>query len=70
MNKFDQEAASITARDSLFVLESTKLQPDNLFIGDKVLIYAHADNNNVYEQFWWVHASIVTDVLEKTFTYR
>ena len=52
MNKFDQEAASITARDSLFVLESTKLQPDNLFIGDKVLIYAHADNNNVYEQFW------------------
>ena len=52
MNKFDQEAAFISARNSSFVLESVKLQPENLLIGDKALIYAYADNFNVNENFW------------------
>ena len=52
MEKLDQEATAISARDSSYQLDPTKLQPDNLFIGDEGLIFAYADNFNVYENFW------------------
>ena len=54
MDKFDQEATSLSARDSLYELDSAKLLPDSLFIGDKILIFAYPDNYNVFENFWWV----------------
>ena len=49
MEKLDQEATAISSRDSSFQLDPTKLQPDNLFIGNKALIFVYADNFNVYE---------------------
>ena len=52
MDKFDQEAPFIAARDPSFQLNETKLEPDNLFIGDKTLIFAYPDNLEVYENFW------------------
>ena len=52
MDKFDQEAPLIAARDPSFQLNETKLEPDNLFIGDKALIFAYPDNFEVYENFW------------------
>ena len=52
MNNFDREAASISTRNSSYQLDTAKLQPDNLYIGDKALIYAHAHNFNVHENFW------------------
>ena len=52
MDKFDQEAPLIAARDPSFQLNKTELQPDNLFIGDKALIYAYPDNLIVFENFW------------------
>lgn len=52
MEKLDKEATAILARNSSFQLDPTKLQPDNLFIGNKALIFVYADNFNVYENFW------------------
>ena len=52
MEKLDQEATAISARDSSFQLDSTKLQPNNLFIGNKALIFVYSDNFNVYKNFW------------------
>ena len=52
MDKFDQEAISLSARDSSYELDSAKLLPDSLFIGDKILIFAYPDNYNVFENFW------------------
>ena len=54
MDKFDQEATSLSARDSSYELDSAKLQPDSLSIGDKILIYAYPNNYNVFKNFWWV----------------
>ena len=52
IDKFDQEAPLIAARDPSFQLNETELQSDNLFIGDKALIYAYPDNFKVFENFW------------------
>ena len=52
MEKLDQESTAISVRDSSFQLDQTKLQPGNLFIGNKALIFVYADNFNVYENFW------------------
>ena len=52
MEKLDQEATAISARNSSFQLDSIKLQPDNLLIGNKALIFVYSDNFNVYENFW------------------
>ena len=52
MDKFDQEAISLSARDSSYELDSAKLSPDSLFIGEKILIFAYPDNYNVFENFW------------------
>jgi len=54
MEKFDQEAPLIAARDPSFQLNETELQPDNLLIGDKALIYAYPDNFKVFENFWLI----------------
>ena len=54
MDKIDQEAISLSARDSSYELDSAQLLPDSLFIGDKILIFAYPDNYNVFENFWWV----------------
>ena len=53
MDNLDQEVISLSARDSSYELDSTELEPDNLFIGDKILIFAYPENFNVYENFWW-----------------
>ena len=54
MDKFDQEAPLIAARDPSFMLNETELQPDSLYPGDKALIYLYPDNFEVFENFWWV----------------
>ena len=52
MKKFDQEAPLIAVRDPSFQLNETKLEPDNLFAGNKALIYVYPDNFEVFENFW------------------
>ena len=52
MEKFDQEAPLIAVRDPSFKLNATELEPDNLFAGDKALIYVYPDNFEVFENFW------------------
>ena len=52
MDNLDQEVISLSARDSSYELDSTELEPDNLFIGDKILIFAYPENYNVFENFW------------------
>lgn len=52
MNAFDKEAPTMLARDSSYNLQDENMTPDNLFIGDKALIYIHAQNFNVFNNFW------------------
>ena len=52
MEKFDKEAPLIAVRDPSFELNATELQPDNLFAGDKALIYVYPDNFEIFENFW------------------
>ena len=52
MNEFDKEAPKMLARDATYSLQVDNLTPDNLFVGDKALIYIHADNFNVFNNFW------------------
>ena len=52
MDKFDQEAPLIAARDPSFKLNATELNPDNLYAGDNALIYIYPDNFEVFENFW------------------
>ena len=52
MEKFDKEAPLIAALDPSFKFNATELQPDNLFAGDKVLIYVYPDNFEIFENFW------------------
>ena len=40
------------ARDKSFQIDESKLMPDNLFIGEKVLIYAYAKSFDVFDNFW------------------
>ena len=51
-DKFDLEAPAISARDASFKLDTAKLTPDNLFIGEKALIYAYAESFNAFNNFW------------------
>ena len=55
MQQFDQEAPSIMSRDKSYQLEDDKLRPQNLYIGDKALVYIYAYNYNVHNNFWWVN---------------
>ena len=41
------------SRDASYQLEVDKLRPENLYIGDKALVYIYAYNFNVYNNFWW-----------------
>ena len=59
MNQFDLNAYTIYNRwvdpdlyktDEDAILDS--LKPENLFIGDKALIYAYHYNNDLYKNFW------------------
>ena len=52
MQQFDQEAPSIMSRDKSYQLEDDKLRPQNLYIGDKALVYIYAYNYNVHNNFW------------------
>ena len=51
IEKFDQEAPLIAARDPSFKLNETELHPDNLYAGDKTLIDVYPDNFEVFENF-------------------
>ena len=53
MQQFDQEAPSMMSRDASYQFEDDKLRPENLYIGDKALVFIYAYNNNVYNNFWW-----------------
>ena len=64
MEKFDQEAPLIAARDPSFQLNETELQPDNLLIGDKALIYAYPDNFKVFENL--VSEKLKSPISQKT----
>ena len=59
MNQFDLNAYTIYNRwvdpDSYKTEEDgilDSLKPENLFIGDKALIYAYPYNNDLYKNFW------------------
>ena len=52
MNAFDNEAPKMLARDASYNLQVDNLKPDNLFVGEKALIYIHAKNFNVFNNFW------------------
>ena len=52
MNAFDKEAPKMWARDASYNLLVDNLTPDNLSVGDKALIYIHAKNFNVFNNFW------------------
>ena len=45
MNAFDKVAPKMLARDAFYELQADDLTPENLFIGDKALIYIHAKNS-------------------------
>ena len=52
MDNLNQEVMSLLARDSSYELDSTALEPDILYIGDKILIFAYPENYHVFENFW------------------
>ena len=52
MSTFNQEAPSMLARNASYILLANNLKPDSLFIGDKALIYIHAETYDVYTNFW------------------
>ena len=61
MEKFEQEAPYMMSRDASYQLEDERLRPENLFIGDKALVYIYAYNFNVYNNFWWVKQNKIMD---------
>ena len=52
MNAFEKEAPKMLARDASYNLQVDNLKPDNLSVGEKALIYIHAKNSNVFNNFW------------------
>ena len=52
MSAFAKEAPKMLARDASYNLQVDKLTPDNLMVGKKALIYIHAKNFNVFNNFW------------------
>ena len=52
MNAFVKEAPKMLARDASYNLQVDNLKPDNLSVGEKALIYIHAKNFNVFNNFW------------------
>lgn len=53
MNALDNEAQAMLARDSSYSLVASSLSPSNLLVGEKVLIYVHPDQFNVFNNFWF-----------------
>ena len=52
-DRFDQETQALVARDRNYILESNRLEPSELFLGEKVLIYLHANDFDVFNTFWY-----------------
>ena len=52
MNAFDKEAPKMLARDASYNLQVDKLTPEDFYVGNKALIYIHAKNFNVFNNFW------------------
>ena len=52
MNAFEKEAPKMLARDASYNLQVDNLKPDNLSVGEKALIYIHAENFTVFDNFW------------------
>lgn len=52
MSSFVEEAPKMLARDVSYNLQVDNLKPDNLSVGEKALIYIHAKNFNVFNNFW------------------
>ena len=52
MSAFAKEAPKMLARDVSYNLQVDKLTPDDLMVGKKALIYIHAKNFNVFNNFW------------------
>ena len=63
MNELDNEAPAMLARDSSYSLVASSLSPSNLFVGEKVLIYVHPDQFNVFNNFWLVTISSITHII-------
>ena len=52
MNAFDKEAPKMLTRDAFYDLQVDKLTPEDFKVGKKALIYIHAKNFNVFNNFW------------------
>ena len=52
MNAFEKEAPKMLARDASYNLQDNKLTPEDFFVGKKALIYIHAKNFNIFNNFW------------------
>ena len=51
-DRFDQETQALVARDRNYILESNRLEPSELFLGE-VLIYLRANDFDVFNTFWY-----------------
>ena len=55
-DRFDQEIKALLARDMNYSLEPNKLTSTQLFIGEKVLIYLHVNDLDVFNTFWYINS--------------
>jgi len=55
INLIDQESPALLNRDVNYKLEPYKLRPTELFVGEKVLIYLHANDFDIFNTFWYVN---------------
>ena len=55
INLIDQESPALLDRDINYKLEPDKLRPTELFVGEKVLIYLHANDFDIFNTFWYVN---------------
>ena len=54
INLIDQESPALLDRDLNYKLEPYKLRPTELFVREKVLIYLHANDFDIFNTFWYV----------------
>ena len=52
MSEFEKEVPTLLARNDSNSLQLNNLKANNLSIGDKVLIFIHAQNSKINENFW------------------
>ena len=52
MSEFEKEVPALLARNDSDSIQLNNLKANNLSIGEKVLIFIHAQNRNIFNNFW------------------